>query len=112
MLLRKDWLAAIATAVMFSLLEGNLSNAVDLPAEFAGYVVLFTILMFVLLRLGLVATITAVFFVNTISASTLGTDLSAWYAPAGMATIALLLGISLVAFRNSLGPDGLLGAPK
>jgi uncharacterized membrane protein len=57
----------------------------------------------VLLRLGLVASLSAVFFLNTINGTTLGTDLSAWYAPTGFATIGLMLAIVLYAFRQSLG---------
>jgi uncharacterized membrane protein len=56
-----------------------------------------------LLRVGLVATITAVFFVGGVNDMALGTDWSAWYIPASLATLLLLLGISVFAFWRSLG---------
>jgi uncharacterized membrane protein len=59
--------------------------------------------MFVLLRLGLVATISAVFFLNLINGVTLGTDLNTWYAPTGLASIALILAIVVYVFKQSLG---------
>jgi hypothetical protein len=105
--LKRDWMAAILAAVMFSLLQADLANATHWQVELAAYTVLFSVLTFVLLRLGLVATISAVFFLNTLNGTTLGTDLSTWYAPTGFATIALMLGIVLYAFRQSFGDRAL-----
>ncbi len=62
-----------------------------------------TALIFVLLRLGLVATIAAIFFVNAFNGMALGKDWSAWYVPASLATLLLLLGIAVFAFWRSLG---------
>jgi predicted Ser/Thr protein kinase len=103
--LKKDWIAAIVAAVIFSLLQADLANATHWQVELAAYTALFSVLTFVLLRLGLVATISAVFFLNTLNGTTLGTDLSTWYAPTGFANIALMLAIVLYALRRSFG-DG------
>jgi serine/threonine-protein kinase len=101
--LRKDWLAAIAAAIIFSILQDDLANATHWQVELLAYIALFSAVTFVLLRLGLVASLSAVFFLNTLNGTTLGTDLSAWYAPTGFATIGLMSAIVLYAFRQSLG---------
>jgi predicted Ser/Thr protein kinase len=73
------------------------------------YFVLFSVLIFVLLRLGLVAFSSAIFFLNSCGKIIAGADWSTWYAPYGLATLALLLGIALFAFWRSLGSRELLG---
>ncbi len=108
-LLKRDWIAALAAAIVFTFLEGGLANSIDLATEMAVTTAAYTLLMFTLLRFGLVATISAVFFVNTISGITLGTDPTTWYAPTGFATIGLVLVLTLFAFKQALGPNGLFG---
>ena len=61
--LRNDWAASFAAAVLFSLEEGDVWQTGKL-VDFAFFVVIFTVLLFVLLRLGLVSMMAAVFFVN------------------------------------------------
>ena len=95
--------AATIAAIILSLLEGDVANSLNWKVEVITYVVLFAALMFVLLRLGVIATISAIFFLNMINGVTLGTDLSTWYAPTGFATVGLMLAIVLYAFRQSLG---------
>ncbi|MBZ5624151.1 MAG: hypothetical protein LAQ69_36450 [Acidobacteriia bacterium] len=58
------------------------------------------------------ATIALFYFVNSFNAITLGGDWKAWFAPAGLATLLLLLGIALFAFWRSLGSRELLGADE
>jgi serine/threonine-protein kinase len=106
-LLRKNWLAALVAAVIFSLIQPDLANSSNWHMELIAGIVIFGILFFVLLRLGLVATISAMFFVNVIDSVSLGTDLSTWYAPTGIATLAVLLGLIAWAFRQSLGDQQL-----
>jgi len=71
-------------------------------------VALYMVMIFVLLRLGLVAMIAAIFFINASNALVLGADWKAWYAPSGIATMLLMLGIVIFAFWRSLGSRGLL----
>ena len=108
-ILKRDWISAIVAAAMFSLLEDGIANSIDLPGELLVSIVVYTVLMFVLLRFGLVATISVVFFANSINGITLGTDPTAWYAPTGFATIALVLAVTFLAFKQSLGTNGLFG---
>ena len=111
-LVRKDVLAALIAAVLFTLQEGEVVNAPNWEVAATIYVILFAVLIFALLRYGLVATIAAVYFINSFSAITLGGDWKAWYAPAGLATLLLLLGIAMFAFWRSLGSRELLGSEE
>ena len=110
MICRKDWISGVVGALIFASIQSDLVNAVNFGAQFAIYVLIYSAFTFALLRLGLVVTISAVFFLNVIEGLTLGTDWSAWYSPAGFSTALLLVSITLIAFRNSLGSRALLTA--
>jgi hypothetical protein len=107
-LLRRDWIAAIAGGILFSLIQGDLVNEINWQAQLAVFVVIITALVFALLRFGLLVSVMAVFALNTMNGITLGTDWSAWYAPTGFATIGVLLVVLGVAFRNTLGDRELI----
>lgn len=62
-LLRKDWAASIAGSVLFALEEGDVWQSGRF-LDFAFFVLIFALLIFVMLRLGLVSMTLAVFFVN------------------------------------------------
>jgi hypothetical protein len=64
--------------------------------------------MFVLLRVGLVTTISAMFFLNALNRLCLGSDWKAWWAPSGFATIFLLLALASYAFWRSMGARDLV----
>ena len=111
MWLRRDlWAALLAAAigVLFNI-NSNGVNFTDLRIMLPIYFFLFTVLIFVLLRLGLVAAFAALFFVNTCGKIVVGSDWTTWYAPYGLATLALLLSIAIFAFWRSLGARELLG---
>jgi hypothetical protein len=112
MWLRRDlWAALLAAAigVLFNI-NSNGVNFADWRIMLPIYFFLFTVLIFVLLRLGLVAAFAALFFVNTCGKIVVGSDWSTWYAPYGLATLALLLSIAIFAFWRSLGARELLGS--
>ncbi len=111
-LVRIEAVAAVIAAVLFTMFEGEVVNDPDWKAAAAIYVVLFTVLIFALLRYGLLVTISAVYFINSFGAITLGPDGKAWFAPAGLATLLLLLGIAIFAFWRSLGSRELLGSEE
>ncbi len=107
-MLRSDVLAALAAAVLFTLLQGDLSYSEERLVIMALYIVVYGALTFVLLRSGLVATISTLFFANSGNAVILGTDWNTWYAPYGIASLSLLIGIAVWAFWRSLGGRDLL----
>jgi hypothetical protein len=108
-LVRNHFAAAFLAAVLFTLAEGEVARSSEWSVV-AIYIGLFAVIIFVLLRLGLVATIAAVYFLNSFGAITLGSNWKTWYAPAGIATLTLLMGIALFAFWRSLGDRELLGS--
>ena len=102
-ILRRDWIAAIVGALILATLEGDLANAINWQVEFAVYAVVFAVLVFAMLRLGLVVTVVSIFTINLMNGITLGTDLTAWYAPTGFATMIVTIAITLWSFRRTLG---------
>jgi predicted Ser/Thr protein kinase len=110
-LVRKDVLAAILAALLLMLGNGGVFSSADWKVAVAIYMGLYSVLLFVLLRLGLVATMTATFFIDSFNLITLGWDWKTWYAPFGLATFLLLLGIAIFAFWRSLGSHELFAPP-
>jgi serine/threonine-protein kinase len=108
-LVRYDILAALATAVLFTMTEGEVVRATNVLVMASLFISIYTVLAFVLTRIGLVATIAAVFFINAFNSIWLGADLKAWYAPSGIASLVFLLTIAGVTFWKSLGSRDLLG---
>ncbi|MEO8597239.1 MAG: serine/threonine-protein kinase [Candidatus Solibacter sp.] len=108
-ILRRDWAAALCTAVVFTAMQGEVHFSADGLALTVVYLVIYGLLMFVLLRNGLVATISALFFANAGSSVLLGGSWTSWYVPAGLASLTLVVGISVWAFRHALGSRELIG---
>ncbi len=107
-MLRSDVLAALAAALLFTLLQGDVSYSQQGLVIMALYILVYGALTFVLLRSGLVATISTLFFANSGNTVILGTDWNTWYAPYGIASLSLLIGIAVWAFWRSLGGTDLL----
>ena len=106
-LVKRDVLTAVIGALALSMADDFRSPHWQL--EWAIRVVIVAVLVFVLLRYGLVATIAAVFFDSGFDRLALGADWKTWYAPAGLATLGLLAAIAVVAFWRSLGTQELFG---
>jgi uncharacterized membrane protein len=100
-IVRKSIPAAILAALLLSLINSSVFTAPDWKLEIGIYVGVYSVLIFVLLRLGLVVSMAAVFFIDTIGTITLGTDWKTWYAPSGLATLVLLLSVAVFAFWRS-----------
>ena len=112
MLLRRDWLAALAGALFFPLIESSVVNAANPLPIFVVYFVVYAVMLWIMLRLGVVALMSTMFFLNLIGGTALGTDLKAWYAPNGLVAIAILLMVAGWSFSTSLGNRDLLGVEK
>ena len=108
-LVKKNLLAAILAAALAVVFNNPAQLAEHWQRLVPVYFVLFSVLIFVLLRHGLVALFAAIFFVNSCGKIVIGADWTTWYAPYGLATLALLAGIALFAFRQSLGSRELFG---
>ena len=112
-LVKRDVVAAILASLFFTFVNIS-ANASTLDApnwkvKCAIYFGMFAVLLFVLLRYGLVAIMAAACFINSLDSITLGGDWKTWYAPAGLATVTMLLGIAIFSFWRSLGRRELIG---
>lgn len=108
-LLRRDRLAALTGAVLFAFLQGFRPSEPNWIPTFGLYLLIFGLLMFALVRLGIVTAMAAIFFLNLGSSVIIGLEWRTWYAPTGLVTLAILLGLTLMAFNYSLGSRELLG---
>jgi serine/threonine-protein kinase len=111
-ILRKDVLAALVAALIFAFSQRQVLQSPDWVLHLVSFVAISAILIFILLRLGLVATLAAMFYIDSFDALTVGVDWKTWFAPYGMATLVLLIGIALFAFNRSLGSRELLGSSE
>src|SRR5262249_32305716 len=100
---RYEILAALFTAIMFTFLEGGFPPSDDWRIAGGLHITLYGILIFILLRIGLVALISAIYFLNGFNGILSGTDWKAWYTPSSLATLTLMFSLALFAFWRSLG---------
>jgi serine/threonine-protein kinase len=103
LILKKDWVAAIAVGCLFAMMEGRVVSSPEWITMGLIYIAVYGILIFVLLRLGLLPLVASAAFINSFNSLTVAGDLRAWYAPAGLASLALLLSVTVIAFWRSLG---------
>ncbi len=103
-LLKRDWLAAIAASLLFTtVVQSDVVGNPHWQQRLVVYFLLYVILFAVLLRVGLITTISAMFFLNALNRVCLGSDFKAWWAPFGFATIFLLLAMTSYALWRSIG---------
>ena len=102
-LVKRDWIAAMIAAMFFTFSSSGKFTSSNWEVKTAIYLFVFGVLLMVLLRYGLVTIVAAAFFIDSFDSLGLGGDWKAWYAPAGLATTALLAGIAVYAFWRSLG---------
>jgi predicted Ser/Thr protein kinase len=99
--LRKDWLAAIAFVALFALPRGlgGPHVAIELPTQ----IVVYAIAVLIVFRFGLIPLAVAIFTINMVANLPFTSDFSAWYM--GTSALALLSVIALAAwgFYHSLG---------
>jgi beta-glucanase (GH16 family)/predicted Ser/Thr protein kinase len=98
---RKDWIASAAAAVVFTLMENDVWNSSIL--NFLLFLLIFTLLVFVLLRLGLVSTMAAIFFINVLLQTPGAQNLTKPYESAVVLYPAVALAIVIWAFWRTSG---------
>jgi serine/threonine-protein kinase len=109
-LVRRNWLAAVLASALATVFNFAGNTPTDWQMEVPIFFALFAVLIFVLVRIGLVAAMASVFYLNSCGSIVVGSDWATWWAPYGVATLAMLIGIALVAFWRSLGSRELLGS--
>jgi hypothetical protein len=101
MLLRRDWLAAGAFVLMYMVFNGLATpSSPALAALFAG--VETTLLIFMMLRFGLVALIASSFVYVLMLLFPIAADFSVWYAGASLLALFSVAGMSAFALHSSL----------
>jgi hypothetical protein len=100
-IVRRAWIAALVMAAAASLANIGQSSTPMIEAPF----VMITLLLYltVLLRVGLLATMTVVTVGALFDVTPLTLQLSEWYAPAGWIVMAIILALAVYGFHASLG---------
>ncbi len=104
-LLRKEWIAAIALVAIFALPRGFSSTyaAVEVPAQ----ILVYTIAVIIVLRFGFVPLVCAVFTINLMANVPFSTDFSAWYMTTSIFALLSVLALAGWGFYHSLGGEPL-----
>lgn len=107
-LLRRNWLAAAGTLVVWVIMDGHWAGggpAIVQIAALAETVVVWAILLFTLIRLGLLAVVAAFFFLEMLQKWPLTLDTSVWFSGSSLIAALVLAAIAVVATRTSLGRE-------
>ena len=102
-LLRKEWIAAIALVAIFAIPRGLSSTymAVEIPAQ----ILVYAIAVLIVLRFGFVPLACAVFTINLMANVPFSSDFSAWYMPASIVALLSVVALAGWGFYNSLGGE-------
>ena len=106
-LLRKEWAAAAAFVLLFTFLEAALSQFA--PVVLAISLIYWCLLVFLLIRFGLLAFAAQGVFNGILGNFPLTTQSSAWYAGISLTAILLMAAIAVYAFFISLGGRPVFG---
>jgi hypothetical protein len=101
MILRKEWLAGVGFVLLFATLRG-FSSSYPL-AEVPAIVIVYTVVVFMLLRCGLLALVVTIFITDLLAELVFTTNFSAWYGTGSLLLIVVVSGLAIFAFRKSLG---------
>jgi hypothetical protein len=109
---RKDWIASVAAAVLFTLVEHDTWQGNAPLFNFLFFLAIFTLLVFVLMRLGLVSTVVAIFIINNLLRTPGAQGLTKPYESAVIAYPALVLVMVIWAFWRTSGQQLMTVAPE
>jgi hypothetical protein len=106
-LLRKEWAAAVAFVLLFTVLEAA-GNQFD-PVVLVVSLIFWALAVFLLIRFGLLAFVVSGFFNNLVFGFPLTTQGSVWYAGISLAGILLMAAMAFYGFYTSLGGRPVFG---
>lgn len=104
-LLRKDWLAAIAFIAIFALPRGLTSSY--MPVELPAWILVFAIAVLIVYRFGLIPLACAIFTINMLANVPFTADFSAWYSATSILALLSILALAGWGFYHSLGGEPL-----
>ena len=101
--LRKDWLAAIAFVAIFALPKGLSSNfaTVEVPTQ----ILVYAVAVIIVFRFGLIPLAVAIFTVNMLGNVPFTADFSAWYIATAFLTLLSVVALAGWGFYHSLGGE-------
>jgi serine/threonine-protein kinase len=104
-LLRKEWIAAIAFVAIFAVPRGLSSSymSIELPAQ----ILVYGIALLIVLRFGLIPLACAIFTIDMLINVPFSADISAWYMPTSIAALLSVVAIAGWGFYHSLGGEPL-----
>lgn len=108
-LLRKEYLAMLVATILLCATNADLYRSTNLPVDLGAYALVGFIIMFGIVRFGMLTTIVAVLVTNVIGQTTTASDPMLWFMPWAYATLLLVAGIALFGFWRSLGGQSLVG---
>jgi len=105
LVLRKDWIAAIAFIAIYSLPQGLSSShvSVDLPM----WILVYAIAVLIVFRFGLIPLACAIFTINMLSNVPFTVNFSAWYVSTFALTLLSVVALAGWGFYHSLGGEPL-----
>lgn len=113
-LLRKQWAAAIVWVAGWAAVQMFRGNSGQFPENAyraALFILVFSVLVLILLRLGFFALVVSVFVLDSMSGSFVTTDFSAWYGASSLAVVIMIAALALWGFRLALASRPLFRAP-
>jgi hypothetical protein len=106
-LLRKEWVAAVAWVLLFTIFFPLSPD----PVGLVGALIFSSLAVFVMIRYGLLALVANFMVVSILQNSPLTTQVSSWYAGISLAGILLIAAMAFYGFYTSLGGQPVFGAP-
>jgi len=106
-LLRKEWAAAVAFVLLFTVFFAAQSQFA--PVVVVGALIYWGLIVFLLIRFGLLAIVAQGFVNGLLSAGPLTTQGSAWYAGISLTGILLMAALAFYGFYTSLGGRPVFG---
>jgi len=99
--LRKDWLAAVAFVALFALPRGLSADhvGIELPTE----ILVYAIAVLIVFRFGLIPLAVAIFTINMTANLSFSSDLSAWYAANSWLALLSVIVLAAWGFYHSFG---------
>jgi len=104
-LVRKDWLAAIAFVALFALPRGLTSSY--MPVELPAWILIYAIAVLIVYRFGLIPLAGAIFTVNMLANVPFTADLSSWYMTTSILALLSVVTLAGWGFYHSLGGEPL-----
>ncbi len=104
--LRKDWLAAIAFVALFAL-PGGLTSSY-MPVELPAQILVYAVAVLIVYRFGLIPLAFAIFTINMMANVPFSVDVSAWYMPTSILALLSVVALAAWGFYHSLGGQPLL----